>query len=88
MRNNGSLGGASSQELGGEPLGRQNCDPGIAPSLLSPLATPLPTGVAAYLRGFKMPVRWASLAVAVIRTVFRWFTRAREYQIALGLATQ
>jgi hypothetical protein len=35
-----------------------------------------------------MPVRWAALAVAVIRTVFRWFTRAREYQIALGLATQ
>jgi SpoVK/Ycf46/Vps4 family AAA+-type ATPase len=35
------------------------------------------------LRGFKMPFRWAALAVVL----FRWFTRAREYQIALGWAT-
>jgi hypothetical protein len=30
-----------------------------------------------------MPFRWAALAVVL----FTWFTRAREYQIALGWAT-
>jgi hypothetical protein len=34
-----------------------------------------------------MPVRWAALAVRWRLRWFRSFTRAREYQIALGFAT-
>jgi len=40
------------------------------------------------LRGFKIPVLWARRRLRRLDAGFKGFTRAREYQIALGFAIQ